>query len=226
MQMPSGGMDYFSVPPPPPSRVTEGYFPPVASLQRSSGLANEIKQDSESPGSRDEMQGGAERSTSDESVTTCGVTASASDISTLSDLGSGFIAQQDMDSAKLRKVEDTMARLILSDEIRTKPLMGEISPAHPEPQRTQSDTLPVIEAGILPRPSVLRDAVSTSEVLGAGIPANMMPKMPWGPFHAEQGMEYGHHETLGVQERRASWTPELTRKDFRKGIIGGTREGG
>ena len=210
-----GGVDYFSVPPPPPSRVAEGYFPPVANLVRSSGLVNEIKQDSESPESRDEGQGGA-RSTSDGSVATSVITASASEISSLSDLGSGVHAQghhaADLkEPFKLGGVDDAMARLILSDEIRPKPLMNEISPTHPPSHRTQSESTRLHSA----HPTVLPEPVSTSEpnlLTKTGmLPTLFVPRAPQTDV------------IVGVtpSERRASWTPELTRKDFRKGLIGG-----
>ena len=189
-----GMSDYFSVPPAP--RVSEGYFPPVSTL-RNSGLSNEIIQNRTTSC----LCGSDAAPSNDSSAPTTDVSSEPSG------RGSGE------GNSSETSWEETLAEENVA-VAKTTECLGNVSLGYsPE---TQPDG-----AGDTPIQRTNSDGVETIKPLRLALPSGDMA--PWGSrrsINGKPGERGKDGESSGTtSERRASWTPEGTRVDFRRGLI-------
>lgn len=203
-----GMTDYFSVPPPAPSlpsRVSEGYFPPVSVL-RSSGLSNEIMKEgsqlervwvSSGEGSGvvvgSDGKEGCEMRRGKNGVWECGE------------------ERKEAAAAAGVEVQQRMACMTLGDVS----VGGHVSAAPkvdaPVPHRTRSDGE---EGG----EGVFEPKDGTGMVDGDAAPWDVHHHAMNGRHGEWMGPGPGASSSLGLGERRASWTPEASRGEFRRGL--------
>ena len=193
-----GMSDYFSVPPPP--LVAEGYFPPV-SILRNSGLSNEITQG----GSTFDLNGSDTVRSSDSSAPTTDVSSSEP-----GGQGSGGGTSSETSWEEFQSEENMAMKQTIQGfscfALGNTPGAGSDdagrTPDAYAPHRTHSD------------------GAETGKPLMLGLHRGDMAL--WGSRHPTDDKSWERpkdRETPGSSERRASWTPDATRMDFRRGLV-------